>query len=78
MDIPGCYDPVYQAERREAEADRNAVRCEWCDEVIDGDAFIWDGECICKECCEKAVRDNFSFEDIAKALGTTVRRPWLI
>lgn len=34
MRIPDCYDPVSQAERREAEADRGAVRCDACGHLI--------------------------------------------
>lgn len=28
--IPDCYDPIYQAEQREREADQNAYQCEEC------------------------------------------------
>ncbi len=31
MNIPDCYDPVYQEERRQAEADRAASRRPICD-----------------------------------------------
>lgn len=34
MRIPDCYDPVSQAERREAEADREAIRCDACGHLI--------------------------------------------
>lgn len=34
MDIPDCYDPIAQAERREAEADRLAIRCDACGHLI--------------------------------------------
>ena len=34
MLIPDCYDPVSQAEAREAEADRGAVRCDACGHLI--------------------------------------------
>lgn len=37
MNIPDCYDPIYQAERREAEADRRAAmlpKCCFCERLI--------------------------------------------
>lgn len=34
MQIPDCYDPITQAERREAEADRGAIRCDACGHLI--------------------------------------------
>ena len=76
MDIPDCYDPVYQAERREAEADKNSVRCEWCGDMISDDVFSWDGDNICESCCKKAISDNYNIFDIATAFNILVRRPW--
>lgn len=37
MEIPDCYDPVYQAERLEAAADRRSAwypRCGCCGEAV--------------------------------------------
>lgn len=76
MDIPDCYDPVIQAEQREAEADKHAVRCAWCCDAIVGDGYIWDGDCICEYCCASAIKDNFSVSDIAKALGIGAMTIW--
>lgn len=76
MDIPDCYDPVIQAERIAAAADKNAFRCDWCGDVIKDDAYFWDGDCICERCCISAVKDNFSILEIAKSLGIGVRKLW--
>lgn len=78
MDIPACYDPVYQAERREADADKHAVRCDSCDGVISDDVYIVDDENMCEGCFLKFIRNNYTAKEIAKALGIPVRRPWEI
>lgn len=51
MNIPDCYDPIYQAERREAEADWNALHCDNCGAPIRGEYF-WDisGDTLCERC----------------------------
>lgn len=73
MDIPACYDPVIQAERIAAAADKNAFRCDWCGEVIKDDAYSWDGDCICERCCLKAIMENFTVKEIARALDISVK-----
>lgn len=78
MDIPDCYDPVYQAERRETEADKHAVRCDFCDGGFSDDVYILDGNNLCEECFLKAVKRDYTAMDIAKAFGIPVRRPWEI
>lgn len=78
MEIPDCYDPVYQAEQREAEADKRAVRCDRCDEVISDDVYIVDDEKMCEGCFLKFIRSNYAAMEIAKALGIPVRMPWEI
>lgn len=78
MKIPDCYDPVRQAERREAEADKHAVRCYCCDWAIFDDVYILDGNNLCEECFLNAVKRDYTAMDIAKAFGIPVRRPWEI
>ena len=34
MQIPDCYDPITQAERRAADADRGAITCDACGHLI--------------------------------------------
>lgn len=56
MRIPYCYDAVAQAERREAEADRGAIKCDCCGGLIRiGEAkftlFVGGvGLTICRDC----------------------------
>lgn len=59
MNIPDCYDPVYQAERREAEADEKALHCENCGNAIQDD-FYWDicGDLLCEKCAARMYRKN--------------------
>lgn len=71
MDIPD-FDPAFQAEQYYEALERNSTHCDWCGEVINGDGYIWDGDCICDRCCLNAILDNFSVSDIAKALGVGV------
>lgn len=78
MDIPDCYDPVYQAEQLEAEADKHAVHCYCCDEAISGDVYIVDGENICEDCLLDVIKSNYTAKEIAKAFGIPVGRPWEI
>ena len=61
MDIPNCYDPVYQEERRQAEADRVASLrpvCACCFKpVIPGRPYytlsVQKEQCaICEDCKE--------------------------
>lgn len=78
MEIPDCYDPVYQAEQREAEADKRAVRCDRCDEVISDDVYIVDGNNLCEDCFLADVRSNYTAMEIAKVLCVPIRRPWEI
>lgn len=75
MEIPDCYDPIYQAETREAEADRNALHCEDCGKVLFGDSpvFNWDGDRLCEDCCRTAIEANFSILEIANALKIPAR-----
>lgn len=78
MEIPDCYDPVYQADRREEEADKYTIRCELCDKVITEDVFIWEGMNICECCFMKAIHENFDARDFAEAFKIPVVRPWQI
>lgn len=57
MNIPDCYDPIYQAERREAEVDENALLCEECFHPITGD-YAWDinNEILCERCAIRKYR----------------------
>lgn len=58
MEIPNCYDPVYQEERREAEADRRTAmlsRCCLCDRVIRAGSPY--RECLCRCVCEECFEE---------------------
>lgn len=59
MRIPDCYDPVYQAERREYDADNDALICENCMAPIRGE-YYWDiaGEPLCERCAIRMYRRN--------------------
>lgn len=58
MEIPGCYDPIYQAERREAEADSNALHCENCGEPIYDEYWDICGDLLCEKCAARMYRKN--------------------
>lgn len=73
--IPDCYDPAYQADLLAERAERNAVRCELCSEVITDDVFLWDGMGICEDCCVQAIKDNFNVREFADAFKIPVLRP---
>lgn len=53
MEIPDCYDPVYQAERREQEADEAALHCQSCGGLVRDE--IWDicGDLLCDRCARR-------------------------
>lgn len=59
MNIPNCYDPIYQAERREAEADEKTLHCENCRKPIYDD-YYWDicGDLLCEKCAARMYRKN--------------------
>lgn len=59
MEIPDCYDPIRQAERREAEAEENALHCENCKSPINDD-YYWDicGDLLCERCAARMYRKN--------------------
>lgn len=78
MEIPDCYDPVYQAEQLEAEADKHAVHCDACDDPIPEDVYIFGGDNLCDDCFIKAIISNYTAKEIANALGVLIRRPWEI
>ncbi len=46
-----------------------------CDCELEGSdsVYIFDGEKLCEDCCKAAIRDNFNLEEIAAALGITIR-----
>lgn len=56
MNIPDCYDPIYQAERLAAE--EPALHCENCEEPIY--AEYWDicGDLLCEKCAAMMYRRN--------------------
>lgn len=58
MNIPDCYDPIYQAERLAAEADKKALHCSFCKGQI-WDSY-WDifGAILCEECAAQMYRRN--------------------
>lgn len=62
MNIPDCYDPIYQAERREAEADSNALHCEDCHRAIYDEVWDIEGQLLCDRCAARMYRKNV--EDI--------------
>lgn len=53
-------EPHEQAERREAEADRNAICCDHCDRKIYDGVWRIGGETL----CEKCARNEYYFEDL--------------
>lgn len=66
MQIPDCYDPIYQAERREAEADKQreqTLPCALCDDLI----FPYEkyhavnGKAICNFCAAEIAENVFIF-----------------
>lgn len=56
--IPDCYDPIYQAEQREREADENAYQCEECGAYCREE--FWDilGEILCDSCAEARYKNR--------------------
>lgn len=58
MKIPDCYDPIYQAERREAEADKNALYCEDCHREIYDEVWDIEGQLLCDRCAARMYRKN--------------------
>lgn len=65
MDIPTCYDPIYQAERLAEE--EPALYCEHCGEPIYDDYYddyYWDicGDLLCEKCAAHLYRR--SIEDL--------------
>lgn len=58
MEIPDCYDPVYQAERREAEADNSALHCEKCGRTIQDEYWDICGDLLCEKCAAMMYRKN--------------------
>lgn len=68
MEIPDCYDPIYQAERREAEADRNRAvlpRCDLCRDVIRPGSVYHEciGGTVCHKCFEELSDSAFLQEE---------------
>lgn len=73
MDIPYCYDPVYQAERREAEWDRysgSSPRCSCCgDRILSGNRryeLLVNNNClnVCESCKDQMLESEYIVEDI--------------
>lgn len=58
MEIPDCYDPIYQAERREAEADEKALHCESCGRLIRFEYWEINDNVLCERCAEIQYRHN--------------------
>lgn len=63
MDIPDCYDPVYQAERREAEADRIRdllPRCTLCGRTLYPGEKFRTARCqiVCRLCMEELTENE--------------------
>lgn len=52
MNIPDCYDPVYQAEQREREADEKRLHCEVCGKPITEEYWEIDAEILCRDCMD--------------------------
>lgn len=73
MRIPDCYDPIYQAEAREAA--RLTVHCCDCGKELTGDdpVFDWNGDLLCEDCCKTSIEASFSILEIANALKISVR-----
>ena len=72
MDIPDCYDPVYQEERRQAEWDRRAMRFPICDccgaRIYPGSQFYAlevrkDDLIVCEECASEMMDNPCYVED---------------
>lgn len=65
MNIPDCYDPIYQAERREMNADRKMETfpvCCICDRHIqDGVYFKHLDRCVCESCFDE-LENNVQME----------------
>lgn len=61
MNIPDCYDPIFQAERLAEE--EPAMHCENCGEPIYDD-YYWDicGDLLCEKCAARMYRR--SIEDL--------------
>ena len=47
--------------------------CPWCQRAYDGGGMKIDGEVVCRRCAERYLRDNYSIDEIAEALGY----PWV-
>lgn len=63
MGIPDCYDPVHQAERREAEADRKEVmlpHCCLCGETLyPGRKFhMAQYQVVCHDCLNELIENE--------------------
>lgn len=56
MNIPDCYDPIYQAEAREAEAEENALHCVDCGEPLYEEYWEICGDILCEECARRMYR----------------------
>lgn len=61
MNIPDCYDPIYQAERRESEADRNVLICETCHDPIYDEYWEIGCELLCEYCAAKKYRKEVQY-----------------
>lgn len=71
MEIPGCYDPIYQAERI---ADKEyPFHCSQCGYPVKSNNKVYDfdknGHYICTMCVRNAIFDNYSISEIAASLG---------
>lgn len=74
MDIPDCYDPVYQEERRQAAMDQQASYFPTCDccgaHIPPGDKFyeLNVGKCtiiLCGECASEMMDNPCIVEDVS-------------
>lgn len=58
MEIPDCYDPIYQAERLAEEADKNELHCEECTRALTDDVWEIEGRLLCEKCAARLYRKN--------------------
>lgn len=71
MEIPDCYDPIYQAERREQEADLHRLECRRCRMELYGadKVYSYDGENLCGDCCKDAILEDLNILTLAELVG---------
>ena len=67
MQIPDCYDPILQEERRQDEWDRKCSACPQCSccgsPVLMADTYLEYGEIVlCEECVDKFTLSTMDLE----------------